>query len=177
MRIFIISAVCLVAALRIFCSLLLRDKTFLRGDTKPVITTAVCCIIAGAGGSGIGGYLCINFFGGLADSTMLTVFSAVGAAVLGIGAAFAARKLYKTEAIYLPAIILLPVLSAIMTVIEFSGDNLESLLINSAIAGTCFAATVIIWHGIVLNSKSVKSPFVFEAVSVAAALISLFGVI
>lgn len=177
MRIFIVSAICLVAALRLFCSLLLRDKTFLRGDSKPVITTAVCCIIAGAGGNALGGYLCMNFFGGPADSTMLTVFSAISAAVLGVAAAFAARKLYKTETVYLPAIILLPVLSAIMTAIEFSGDNLESLLINSAISGVCFAATVVIWHGIVLNSKSVKSPFVFEAVSVAAALICLFGVI
>lgn len=177
MRIFIISAVCLVAALRLFCSVLLKDKTFLRGDSKPVITTAVCCIIAGAGGSALGGYLCINFFGGLANSTMLTVLSAIGAAVLGIGTAFAARKLYKTETIYLPAIILLPVLCAIMTAMDFSGNDLESLLINAAIACVCFAATVVIWHGIMLNAKSLKFPLVFEAVSVAAALTAVLGVI
>ncbi len=177
MKIFIVSAICLVAALRLFCSLLLRDKTFLRGDSKPVITTAVCCIVAGVGGTALGGYLCANYFGGFANSTMLTVFSAIGAAVLGIGAAFAARKLYKTEAIYLPAIILLPVLSAVMTAIEFSGDNPESLLISSSIACVCFAATVILWHGIVLNSKNTKPPFVFEVFCVAAALITVLGVI
>ena len=177
MRIYIISAICLLAALRVFCTLLLRDKTFLQGDSKSVFVTAVCTALCGAGGSAAGGYLCMTFFGGLLNSTMLTVFSAVCAAVLGVAAIFVSKKMFGTEASYMPAILLLPVMSAIMTAVGFSGEALEALIINSAVSSVCFGGATVIWHGIILNSKKLKMPYIFEGLSVLAVLITVFSAV
>lgn len=177
MRIYIISAICLLAALRVFCTLLLRDKTFLQGDSKSVFVTAVCTALCGAGGCAAGGYLCMTFFGGLLNSTMLTVFSAVCTAVLGVAAIFASKKLYKTEGAYMPAILLLPVLASIMTAVTFGGENLEELIINSAVACACFCAVTIIWHGIILGAQKAKMPCVFEGLGVLAVLTALLGAV
>ncbi len=177
MRIYIISAICLLAVLRVFCALLLRDKTFLQGDSRSVFVTAVCTVLCGVGGCAAGGYLCMTFFGGFANSTMLTVFSAVCAAVLGVAAIFVSKKLFGTEASYMPAILLLPVLSAIMTAVGFSGETLEALIINSAVSCVCFGIMTIIWHGIILGAQKVKMPYIFEGSSVLAVLITLLGVV
>ena len=177
MRIYLISAICLLAVLRVFCALLLRDKTFLQGDSRSVFVTAVCTALCGVGGNAAGGYLCITFFGGFANSTMLTVFSAVCAAVLGIAAIFASKKLFGTEASYMPAILLLPVLSAIMTAVGFTGENLEALITVSAVSCVCFGIMTIIWHGIILGSQKVKMPYLFEGTSVFAVLITLLGAV
>ncbi|MBO7161909.1 MAG: hypothetical protein J6W15_03735 [Clostridia bacterium] len=177
MRIYIISAICLLAVLRVFCALLLRDKTFLQGDSRSVFVTAVCTALCGAGGSAAGGYLCMTFFGGLLNSTMLTVFSAVCAAVLGVAAIFVSKKMFGTEASYMPAILLLPVMSAIMTAVGFSGETLEALIINSALSCICFGGATVIWHGIILNSKKLKMPYIFEGLSVLAVLITVFSAV
>ena len=177
MKIYIISAICLLACLRMFCAFLLKDKVFLQGESRSVFVTAVCAAIAGAGGNAAGGYLCMTFFGGLANNTTLTVFSAVCAALLGVAAIFASKKLYKTEGAYMPAILLLPVLASIMTAVTFGGENLEELIINSAVACACFCAVTIIWHGIILGAQKAKMPYVFEGLGVFAVLTALLGAV
>ncbi len=177
MKIYFISAICLLAVLRVFCALLLRDKTFLQGDSRSVFVTAVCTLLCGVGGCAGGGYLCITFFGGLADSTTLTVFSAVCSAVLGIFAIFLTKKIYKTEAAYMPAILLLPVLSAIITAVGFGGESLVSYIINSTAACLCFGMTTVIWHGTILGAQKAKMPYIFEITGVFAVLITLLGAV
>ncbi len=177
MRIFVLSAICLVAALRLFCSLLLRDKTFLSGESKPVFVTAVCVFIGSMGGSAAAGYICEKFLNALTDKTMLTVSSALCGLIIAVLLAFAAKKLYKISGIYFPALVLSPVLSAVMTAVTFSGEDFMSLVVSAAISASGFAAVIVLWHAIKIQAEKQKYPPLFEAVCVLSGVIAVLSAV
>lgn len=177
MRIFVISAICLIAALRLFCSLLLRDKTFLSGESKPVFVVAVCALAGGMGGACGGGYICEKFLNALTDKTILTVISALCGLVIAFALAFAAKKLYKISGIYFPAIVLSPVLSAVMTAVTFGGEDFASLAITAFSSAIAFAAVIVLWHAIKIQAEKQKYSPLFEAVGVISAVIAVMSAV
>ncbi len=174
---FVLSAFCLIGLLRIFCSLLLRDKTFLSGESKPVYVSAVSIALSAFGGACGGGYICLTAVKTLASPTLLTAVSAVAAAVLAVILAFIAKKIYKISGVYFPAIILCAVLSAVMTAITFSGENITDLAVTSALSAVTFAIVFVLWHAVKLGTSKVKHGYILEGVCIAAAVTTVFSVL
>lgn len=177
MKLLIISAFCLTAALRIFCGALLKDKTFLSGDSRPVYVTAVFSVLAGTLGACAGGYICFTVFGSYENTAMFTVFAAAGAMVAGIAAAFSTKKIYKISGIYFPALILCPVGSAVCTAVSFSGDNVKALALCAVLSAAVFSAVPVIWHSVKIKTENIKYGFVLEAVCVSAAAVCALSVL
>lgn len=177
MRIFVISAICLIAALRLFCSLLLRDKTFLSGESKPVFVTAGCAFIGGFGGIAAAGYICEKYLNALNDTTMLTVISALCGLIIAVICAFAAKKIYKISGIYLPALVLSPVLSSIMTAVTFGGEDFVALLLHGLLSACTFGAVIVLWHAIKITAEKQKCPYLFEAVGVISVFIAVISAV
>ncbi len=177
MKLTIISAFCLIGILRIFCSLLLRDKTFLGGKGKPTYVSAVCIALAAMGGACGGGYICLTAVKTLASPTLLTAVSAVAAAVLAVILAFIAKKIYKISGVYFPAIILCAVLSSVMTAITFSGESMVDLAVAAAVSAVTYGLTFTLWHGLRLGTEKVKHGYILEAVCAVSAVTVLFSVL
>lgn len=177
MRIFIIAAVCLYAALRLFCSLLLKDKTFLFGDSRHVFATSVGIAVASAGATAAAGYICENFLGGLTDATLLTLISALLGAALGVGITAAVKKLYNVGGIYFPALVLSSIVSSVMTAVTFGGEEYVSLILHSIPSVLAFAALPVFWHSIRLCAEKVKFPPLFEAVGILSLLCAVLSVV
>lgn len=174
---FVLSAFCLIGLLRIFCSLLLRDKTFLSGESKPVYVSAVSIALSAFGGACGGGYILSTVAGGYQNVTLLTAFSAVTAAVLAVIIAFIAKKTFALGGIYLPALVLCPVLSAVMTTITFAGENITDLAVTSALSAVTFAIVFVLWHAVKLGTSKVKHGYILEGVCIAAAVTTVFSVL
>lgn len=177
MRIFVISAICLIASLSLFCSLLLRDKTFLSGESKPVFITAVCALLGSIGGSCAAGYICGKFFNALTDKTVLTVASALCSLIIAALCAFGAKKIYKISGIYFPALVLSPVLSAVMTAITFGGEDFISLALHGLLSACAFAAVTVLWHAIKIQAEKQKCAPLYEAVCVISLFIAALSAV
>ena len=177
MKLFVLSAFCLMALLRIFCSLLLRDKTFLSGESKPVYICAVCIALSAFGGACGGGYILSTVTGGYQNVTLLTAFSAVAAVIIAVIIALIAKKIFALGGIYLPALILCPVLSGVMTSLTFAGASITDLAISAAASACSFAIIFVLWHAVKLGTSKLKHGFILEGVCIAAAVTTVLSVL
>lgn len=177
MKIIVLSAFCLMALLRIFCTLLLRDKTFLAGESKPVYVCAVCIALSAFGASCGGGYILNAVAGSFENTTLLTVFSAVAAVIIAVIIGLVAKKIFKLGGIYLPALILCPVLSAVMTAITFAGASFTDLMISAGVSACIFAIIFVLWHAIRLGVSKVKHGYILEGVCACAAITAVMSVL
>lgn len=176
MKTFLIFAICFYGVMRLFCALLLKDKSYLKGEPKPVYYTAAFTAVSALLGCAAGGKICEAIIKTQSE-IMLTVICTVCAAIFGIILSIIGKKAFSLNTVYLPTIIIGGALSAVVCAVTYKGTAFKDLLLHGGASALVFGVFAVIWYSILIQTQKMRLSPVAEALSVMGVGVALLSIL
>lgn len=143
MKIYLITALLLTAATGLFCRFLLRDDSFFSDGIRHPLILAGCTAVSSLAGTAAGAYLC-TAFNALGDAAMRAAFCTGFTAVSAFICAAAAKKLLRINGVYIPALVLYPVVASLCAALFAQPETASAIVFEGtvSVAAVVFACAL-----------------------------------